>query len=143
MSTTADLPLFTPPPERPAKARFDGPTYSPGEDDARLTEQIRRVFDALNGRGWKTVSEIAAETRDPEPSVSAQLRHLRKARFGLWNVEKRRRPGFVHLWEYRIDGHLEAAVSEFSLRATLAELREELASLRATVSRLEKREGAK
>lgn len=139
--TTADLPLFTPPPEQPAEARFDGPAYSPGEDDARLTEQIRRVFDALNGRGWRTVAEIAAETRDPEPSVSAQLRHLRKARFGLWNVERRKREGCKALHEYQINGHLEAAGSKSSLRATLAELREEMASLRATVSRLEKREG--
>lgn len=137
-SLTAALPLFEPRPEKPLKARFDGPAYSPGEDDVRLTEQIARVFNALNGKGWKTVAEIAAETGDPEPSVSAQLRHLRKPRFGGWNVERRKRESGKHLHEYAIHGRMvETGRKDRLLEAVLAEL----ADLRATVQRLEKQVG--
>lgn len=38
---------------------------------------------------WRTLAEISAVTGDPPASVSAQLRHLRKPRFGAHLVEKR------------------------------------------------------
>ncbi len=52
---------------------------------------------------WRTLDEIATFTGDPHASVSAQLRHLRKARFGGHKVEKRAR-GDRHcgLFEYRL-----------------------------------------
>lgn len=89
--------LFTP--------RFDGPVYDPRYDHARLTKQIGRVYDIMCGGGWLTLSEIATGTGDPEASVSAQLRHLRKPRFGSHTIEKRSRgERSTGLWEYRLEG---------------------------------------
>ena len=83
--------------------RFDGPEYVPELDRVRLTGQILRVFDCLKSGRWMTLSEIARETGDPEASISAQARHLRKARNGAHRVDKRRRgEGERGLWEYRL-----------------------------------------
>lgn len=133
-----DLPLFAPQPERPLKAAFAGAVYSPGDDDARLTDQLARVFGVLKVGGWLTVAELSGKTGDPAPSVSAQLRHLRKPRFGGWNIEKRRRPRTdekrSNLWEYRLHGKLaETGRKDHLLEAVLSEL----ADLRAVVQRLQ------
>lgn len=37
---------------------------------------------------WRTLGWIADSTGDPEASISAQLRHLRKPRFGGHTVER-------------------------------------------------------
>jgi hypothetical protein len=37
---------------------------------------------------WRTLAEISELTGDPPASISAQLRHLRKARFGAHEVRK-------------------------------------------------------
>lgn len=49
---------------------------------------------------WRTLDQISEVTGDPPASVSAQLRHLRKPRFGAYLVEKR----YVSrgLFEYRV-----------------------------------------
>jgi hypothetical protein len=49
---------------------------------------------------WRTLSGIADMTGDPEASVSAQLRHLRKERFGKHTV--RRRHLGSGLYEYQV-----------------------------------------
>jgi hypothetical protein len=59
---------------------------------------------------WMTLGELARKTNFPEASISAQLRHLRKAEHGGYRVEKRRRPWEEALktnttervWEYRV-----------------------------------------
>jgi hypothetical protein len=52
---------------------------------------------------WVTLEELAGKTKFPPASISAQLRHLRKARFGGWTVERRRREWVEELvWEYRL-----------------------------------------
>ena len=44
-------------------------------------------------------------TDDPHASISAQLRHLRKEKFGSYNIEKRPRGDRSNgLWEYRLWG---------------------------------------
>ena len=68
--------------------RFDGSDYEPTRDDARLTGQLLRVWNVVRGGHWRTLREIADMTGDPEPSISSQLRHLRKPRFGGHTVEK-------------------------------------------------------
>ncbi len=40
---------------------------------------------------WWTLREISQHTGDPEASISARLRDLRKARFGAHTVNRRRR----------------------------------------------------
>jgi hypothetical protein len=87
-------------------------------------QTIRDLMLAAARRGaWLTLGEIAEMTEIGEASVSAQLRHLRKPRYGLHLVEKRQRteysvvpgseghvrssekrrivPGPV-MWEYRV-----------------------------------------
>lgn len=71
--------------------RFDGSDYDPKQDDVRLTGQARRVHDVMIDGGWRTLAEIATLTGDPPASVSAQLRHLRKPRFGAFLVNKQPR----------------------------------------------------
>ena len=73
----------------PLGAHFDGPEYAPESDHARLTGQIKRVFDVMKRGQWLTLDEIARVTGDPHASVSAQLRNCRKARFGGHTVERR------------------------------------------------------
>jgi hypothetical protein len=79
-------------------------------------EAIRDLMLAAAFRGtWLTLGEIAEFTEFGEASISAQLRHLRKRRFGCYGVEKRRRqngrPDGVPegaakseaiVWEYRV-----------------------------------------
>lgn len=93
---------FTPPATGPLP-HFNGPAYHPPLDQARLTGQIERIRDLMLDGDWRTLGEIAASTRDPESSVSAQLRHLRKKRFGSYVVDKRRRGEPKRgLYEYRV-----------------------------------------
>ncbi len=83
--------------------RFDGPAYEPEFDQARLTGQILRIQTLMSDGQWRTLGEIEAATGDPQASVSAQLRHLRKARFGAHVVERRHRGDrAAGLWEYRL-----------------------------------------
>jgi hypothetical protein len=83
--------------------RFDGPVYSAQHDQKRLTGQILRVYTLMQDARWRTLAEIEKTTGDPPASVSAQLRHLRKERFGSHAVDKRPRGDRVRgLWEYRL-----------------------------------------
>lgn len=68
--------------------RFDGADYSPERDNPRLKGQLLRVWDVMKDGRWRTLREIATQTNDPEASVSAQLRHLRKDRFGAHQIER-------------------------------------------------------
>jgi len=86
-----------------SKPHFNGPDYDPELDHDRLSNQIDRVRDLMLDGRWRTIRRIAALTRDPEASVSAQLRHLRKKRFGGYTVEKRRvNDPKSGLFEYRV-----------------------------------------
>ena len=79
---------------------FAGSDYVPARDNVRLTGQLERVFDIMWNGQWWSLRGIAAATGDPEASISAQLRHLRKDRFGGHHIEKR----YVGngLFEYRM-----------------------------------------
>jgi len=67
---------------------FDGSDYQPLRDDGRLSKQIDRVFHCMKDGNWRTLPQIAEATGDPEASISAQLRHLRKERFGGHTINK-------------------------------------------------------
>lgn len=84
--------------------RFNGPVYDPKEDQARLTGQISRIFSLMSDGQWRTLAEIESHTGDPAASISAQLRHLRKSRFGAHTVHKQARgQRSAGLWEYRLE----------------------------------------
>ena len=68
--------------------RFDGADYDHDRDSGRLTGQCLRIFTLMKDGKWRTLSQIADATNDPEPSVSAQLRCLRKERFGSHIVNR-------------------------------------------------------
>lgn len=71
-----------------AAIRFNGDDYQPERDDKRLTGQIERVFNVMKDGRKRTLGEISEQTGDPEASISAQLRHLRKDRFGGHTVNR-------------------------------------------------------
>lgn len=72
-------------------------------------EVLRDVMLSANEcDAWLTLDELAAMTRYPAASISAQLRHLKKPQFGNYDVEKQLRTA-AHLedgqgavWEYRL-----------------------------------------
>jgi hypothetical protein len=77
-------------------------------------EILRDVMLAAGKYGaWMTLRELARLTRYGEASISAQLRHLRRAECGGYVLEKRVREGEVvgseeHfvVWEYRLTARL-------------------------------------
>jgi hypothetical protein len=100
-----------------------------------MSEQRRRIGSAEGARmptqldvvrqvmllaaqydSWMTLEELARKTHFPEPSISAQLRHLRKAVHGAFTVAKRRRLGDEALRNTRSGGELQEVhgVKEFS-----------------------------
>lgn len=93
------------PAEVGAVHHFDGETYDPESDGIRLNEQALRVWGVIRSGQWLTLSEISATTGDPEASVSARLRDLRKDRFGSFEIDRRRRGRSEDgLFEYRLTG---------------------------------------
>lgn len=86
--------------------KFDGADYVPERDDGRLTGQVLRVFDVMKDGEFRSLAGISREiTRrfgvvDPEASISAQLRHLRKDRFGAHGVDREHRG--MGLYVYRL-----------------------------------------
>lgn len=83
--------------------RFNGSDYSPKHDNVRLTKQILRVYEAMRDSQWRTLAEIESITGDGQASISAQLRNLRKDRFGAHEVNKRIRGERKHgLYEYQL-----------------------------------------
>lgn len=81
--------------------RFDGDVYQHAIDFSRLKGQILRVYQLMRDGRWRTLDEIARATGDPVASVSAQLRHLRRDKFGGHVVNRRSRTGA--LFEYQLD----------------------------------------
>ncbi len=83
--------------------RFSGAGYVPSRDDVRLRGQVRRIFNLMSDGWWRTLGEIEDITRDQPGSISAQLRHLRKERFGGHTVNKRHRGDAANgLYEYQL-----------------------------------------
>lgn len=87
------------------KTWFDGATAEP-VDYGRMNAQTQRVYDVMSDGQWRTIRELQDDIErrfekvDPEVSLSARLRDLRKPRFGGYEVE-RRKCG-IGLFEYRL-----------------------------------------
>lgn len=60
---------------------FPGPDQS-AADRYRLTCQFGAIFALMKDGKWRTLKEIEEATGYPQSSISAQLRHCRKAEFG-------------------------------------------------------------
>lgn len=88
----------------------DGSTYEHRYDFARLNRQGRLVAAVMADGRWHTLNEIAHTLRQQgtmvsEASVSARLRDMRKARFGGFQIERRRTDNKA-LHAYRLNGHM-------------------------------------
>jgi len=80
----------------------------------QLRKQREVIRDVMLSAGqcatWLTLDELAKLTHYPPASISAQLRHMRKPRFGAYEVVKRcrttnkamRAEGFGAVWEYSV-----------------------------------------
>ena len=79
---------------------FDGATFDKDRDGKRLTAQIYRVYAAIKDGQWHTLSELAKICGDPEASVSARLRDMRKPRYNSMQIERRYVRRGLH--EYRL-----------------------------------------
>lgn len=80
---------------------FNGSDYIPKLDHGRLTKQMLTIKDLMIDGKWRTLQEIEYVTEFPQASISAQLRHLRKQRFGSFTVNKQRRK-LSGLFEYQL-----------------------------------------
>jgi hypothetical protein len=87
-------------PRPPASVAFDGTTYEPKRDHARLTGQLELVFRRMADGQWRTRLELQALVPGSEASLSARLRDLRKEQYGGHTVE--RRFCYLGVWEYRV-----------------------------------------
>lgn len=81
-------------------ALIDGEGAQTSEDQQRLKGQMLRIYKYMQTVGWQTLEQIGQACHAPEASVSAQLRHLRKRKFGAHTIERRNKGG--GLWEYRL-----------------------------------------
>ena len=95
-----------------------------GEYDARRLRSQRDIIrdvmlSAADCDSWLTLGELRALTKYGEASISAQLRHLRKAENGGYEVVRRHREGASPerlgtdgrgdcVWEYRVMRRPEA-----------------------------------
>ncbi|MGC1418007.1 MAG: hypothetical protein WA817_22145 [Candidatus Acidiferrum sp.] len=80
----------------------------------QLRRQREVIRDVMLSAGqcatWLTLDELTKLTHYPPASISAQLRHMRKPRFGAYTVVKRcravdktmRAEGFGAVWEYSV-----------------------------------------
>jgi hypothetical protein len=87
---------------RRREPRYNGPEYVPERDFVRLHAQTARVLAVIRCGEWMTIAEVADSADCPENSASAQLRHLRKRRFGSHIILRRHKGG--GLFEYRYGG---------------------------------------
>lgn len=95
------------------KDLFAGSDYVPERDNPRLGRQIDRIKDVLQTGQAYTLGEFAQKTGDPEASISAQLRHLRKEQHGSHDIRKRHRGDpAAGLYEYWRVGTIQVEQSE-------------------------------
>ena len=69
---------------------FDGETYDKNRDQVRLSRQIDKVQQFLEGNDYVTLDEISAATGIKNiSSISARIRDLRKDRHGNRVVDRK------------------------------------------------------
>lgn len=83
-----------------APTRFFGADYDPVHDKGRLLNQYGRVLSVMIDEQWRTLKEIADITKDPEASISAQLRMIGKSGYKKERRSRGKREN--GLYEYKI-----------------------------------------
>lgn len=85
------------------KPRPDGATFSQPRDGARLGKLHNLVFALMCDGIYRTLPEIRdAIGEGSETGISARLRDFRKAKFGRFVVNARRRNGEGGTFEYQL-----------------------------------------
>ena len=67
---------------------FNGSDYNHQRDGERLNQQYKTIFNLMSDGVYRTLQQISDVTGHPPASISAQLRHSRKERFGSHTVNK-------------------------------------------------------
>ena len=67
---------------------FNGSDYNHERDGSRLSTQYWDLYNLMRDGERRTLNRIAIITGHPPASISAQLRHMRKVRFGSNTVNK-------------------------------------------------------
>lgn len=67
-----------------------GPSYDEKLDGKRIATQMKNIFDLMKDGVWRSLNEISTKTNYSTASISAQLRHLRKKKFGGYEIQKQR-----------------------------------------------------
>lgn len=80
--------------------RFDGSDYDHERDSERLTMQLTKIYNLMADGVFRTLGQIEKATGEPQASISAQLRNLRKSRMGGHCVNKKYLGN--GLWEYQL-----------------------------------------
>ena len=82
---------------------FDGSTYQSKYDHKRLHCLLDRVKELMSDGKYRTLAEIKSIVGGSEGGVGARLRDLRKAKFGAYVLNTRRRGNpYDGLWEYQL-----------------------------------------
>lgn len=68
---------------------FDGQDLN-DQDNHRLTTQYDNIFNYMKDGVYRSLYQISKNLDYPESSVSAQLRHMRKPRFGSHTINRKR-----------------------------------------------------
>jgi len=76
-------------------ATFNGSDYVPDRDNKRLGHQLEKIYNLMQDGVFRSLYEISIITGEPPASISAQLRHLRKVRFGGHTINKKYRDNFA------------------------------------------------
>ena len=76
-----------------------GPAFVEERDGARLRRQRDTIRDLMLDGRPRTLGDIATLTGYPEGSISAQLRHLKKPRYGAYRLEKRYLGGGLYAYK--------------------------------------------
>jgi len=85
---------------------FDGDDYVEERDYKRLKTQLEVITEYMEDAGFKTLDEIARDTGYRSASISAQLRNLRKEKFGSRNVSRKHIGN--GLYSYKLEATNEA-----------------------------------
>ncbi len=117
-----------------------GKTKQKETEGVQLRKQREVIRDVMLSAGqcatWLTLDELAKLTHYPPASISAQLRHMRKPRFGGYEVAKRcrttnkamRPEGFGAVWEYSVLQNRRAALRKGQKRGRSAGMARRTAS---------------
>lgn len=85
---------------------FNGSDYVAARDNKRLTNQYWNIYNVMKDGTFRTLSEITQATGEPPASISAQLRHMRKTRFGSHIVNKKYLGDGLYTYQLVVNGAL-------------------------------------